>query len=108
MGVRGQLNSEGVNDMAKLSADEQVAITNGYDEGERVQRAGGKAQYINPHLWSSRLWEAFEFGYYLQEKGRPLRSYERGRGNVYRTVDGFEFKLHYGKGKNSFGISRIN
>jgi hypothetical protein len=94
--------------MAKLSADEQMAVTAGYDEGERVQRACGKAQYINPHLWSSRLWVAFEVGYYLQEKGRPLRSYERGRGNVFRNADGFEFKLHYGKGKNSFGISRVS
>jgi hypothetical protein len=94
--------------VAKLSADEQIAITLGYDEGERVQRAYGKAQYVNPHPWASRLWEAFEFGYYLQEKGRALRSYERGRGNVYRAADGFAFKLHYGKGKNSFGISRVS
>lgn len=92
--------------MAKLTADEQMAITAGYDEGERIARAYRPCNYTNPHLWSSRLWEAFEFGYYLQEKGLPLRSYERGRGNVYRNADGFEFKLHYGKGKNSFGITR--
>jgi hypothetical protein len=94
--------------MAKLSADEQMAITAGYDEGERMARAMRDCHYNNPHLWSSRRWEAFEFGYYLQEKGLPLRSYEKGRGNVFRNVDGFEFKLHYGKGKNSFGISRNN
>jgi len=94
--------------MAKLSADEQMAITAGYDEGERLARTLRPCQYVNPHPWSSRLWEAFEFGYYLQEKGRPLQSYERGRGNVYRNDAGFEFKLHYGKGKNSFGISRVN
>lgn len=92
--------------MAKLSADEQIAITNGYDEGERCQRANGKTHYVNPHLWSSRLWEAFEFGYYLQEKGLPLCSYERGRGNTYRNADGFTYRLVYGKGKNSFGIIR--
>lgn len=92
--------------MAKLSADEQQAITAGYDEGERLSRTLRPCQYINPHLWSSRMWEAFEFGYYLQEKGLPLRTYERGRGNTFRNADGFEFKLHYGKGKNSFGITR--
>ena len=94
--------------MAKLSADEQIAITAGYDEGERLSRSMRACHYNNPHLWSSRLWEAFEFGYYLQEKGLPLRSYERGRGNTFRNADGFTFKLVYGKGKNSFGILRDN
>ena len=92
--------------MAKLSADEQMAITAGYGEGERIARSHRPCNYTNPHPWASRLWEAFELGYYLQEKGLPLRSHARGRGNVYRNVDGLEFKLHYGKGKNSFGISR--
>jgi hypothetical protein len=93
--------------MAKISIEEQAAIEEGYREGERVQCAYGKPQPINPYLWSSRMWEAFEFGYYLQEKGLPLRAYERGRGNIYRNADGFTFKLEYGKGKNSFGIVRI-
>lgn len=95
--------------MAKLSADEQIQITLGYAEGERVSRVHRPCQYINPHLWSSRLWESFEFGYYLQEKGLPLRGcYERGRGNTFRNSDGFTYKLVYGKGKNSFGIIRQN
>lgn len=93
--------------MAKISADEQIAITLGYDEGERVQRAYGKAAYINPHLWSSRMWEAFEFGYYLQETGRARGVWMRGRGNTFYNSDGFTFKIEYGKGKNSFGIRRI-
>lgn len=100
-----QLMARGI-DMAKLSHEEQVAMTLGYEEGERVARSHRPCQYINPHLWSSRLWEAFEFGYYLQEKGLPLRTYERGRGNTYRNDDGFTYKLAYGKGKNSFGILR--
>ena len=92
--------------MAKLTADQQIAITLGFSEGERCQRAYGRAQYVNPHPWASPLWEAFEFGYYLQEKGLPLRTYEKGRGKTFRNVDGFTYKLEYGKGKNSFGITR--
>lgn len=93
--------------MAKICQEEQNAIAQGYVEGERVQRAYGKARYSNPFLWSSRMWEAFEFGYYLQETGRTnCGQWERKRGNVYANPDGFAFKLHYGKGKNSFGISR--
>jgi hypothetical protein len=92
--------------MAKISIEEQAAIEAGYREGERCQRAYGKARYENPYLWSSRMWEAFEFGYFLQEKGLPLRAYERGRGNTYRNADGFTFKIEYGKAKGSFGITR--
>jgi len=40
--------------MAKLSADEQMAITAGYDEGERLARTLRPCQYVNPHPWSSR------------------------------------------------------
>lgn len=93
--------------MAKISREELQAIIDGYAEGERVQRAYGKARYDNPHLWSSRMWEAFEFGYYLQEKGATQgQNWERGRGNTYRNDSGFTYRLHYGKGKNSFGITR--
>lgn len=92
--------------MAKISHQQHVAMTMGYKEGERFSRAYRPGQYVNPHPWSSRLWEAFEFGYYLQEHGLPLCTYERGRGNTYRNADGFTYKLIYGKGKNSFGIVR--
>lgn len=94
--------------MAKIPSDERDAIAAGYAEGERCQRAYGKARYVNPYLWSSLMWELFEFGYYLQETGRALSvdQWERKRGNVYQNADGFAFKLHYGKGKNSFGIGR--
>lgn len=92
--------------MVKLTSDENAAMAAGYDEGERLSRTQRPCQYINPHPWASRLWEAFEFGYYLQEKGHPLRAYERGRGNVFSNDDGFAYKLHYGRGKNSFGITR--
>ena len=90
--------------MAKLSTDETDAIAAGYAEGERCKLAGGKARYANPWLWSSRMWEAFEFGYYLNEKGMTLRTYERGRGNTFRNDDGAVFKLHVSK--SSFGITR--
>lgn len=93
--------------MAKLSSEERDAIAAGYAAGEDCRRAYGKARYNNPYLWSSRMWEAFEFGYYLEEKGLPLRDdYERGRGNTYRNADGFTYKLHYGRGGSSFGITR--
>jgi hypothetical protein len=90
--------------MAKLSSEENDALAAGYAEGERVKLAGGKAKYANPWLWSSRLWEAFEFGYYIHEKGLVLRNYERGRGNTFRNDDGGSFKLWYTK--QSFGIIR--
>lgn len=92
--------------MAKISAEEQAAIVAGYAESERVALAYGKARYQNPHLWSSRLWEAFEFGYYLHEmaRGAPNANWERKRGNIYANAEGFAHKLHYGKAKGSFGI----
>lgn len=96
--------------MAKISAEEVAAIQAGYGEGERCRRAHGKARYENPHLWSSRMWEAFEFGYYLEEKGLTLgdaTNWQRGRGNTYRNADGFTYKLEYGRAHNSFGIVRV-
>lgn len=95
--------------MAKLTMDENSALFRGYEEGERVQRAHGKAHYNNPHPWASPLWEGFEFGYYLQEKGLRLPypgDWEKRRGKRFQNSDGFTYRLHYGKGKNSFGISR--
>lgn len=95
--------------MAKLTNDEVDAIKAGYVEGERCRRAYGKARYNNPYLWSSRMWEAFEFGYYLEEKGLSVdRDWQRGRGNTYRNCDGYTYKLEYGRGKNSFGIIRVS
>lgn len=95
--------------MTKLTTEEHLALNQGYEEGERVSRAGGKARYTNPYLWSSRMWEAFEFGYYAQEKGLTLGDkdyWQRRRANIFENPTAHQFKLHYGKSKNSFGITR--
>lgn len=95
--------------MAKICKEEQGLIALGYaqavaDKTSHKPQGSGKT---NPSLWSSVMWEAFEFGYYLGETGRSLTEFERGRGNTYRNADGFSYKLQYGKGKNSFGITRL-
>lgn len=95
--------------MVKLTSDEMIQMTLGYEEGKRIARSLRPCNYNNPHPWASQLWEAFEIGYYIQEKGMILggpNHWHKGRGKTYINPDGLTLKLYYGKGKNSFGISR--
>ena len=94
--------------MAKLSPEELTALQRAYDVakeyGTRIIPAGLR----NPFLWSSRLWEAWELGDYLAEKGTILgdpKQWERGRGHNFRNANGFTYRLWYSKG-GSFGIER--
>jgi hypothetical protein len=82
--------------MAKLSNDTRSAIESGYQEGERVMRAYGCPNYVNPHAWGSPLFRAFEFGYYLQERGLTLGEHdywESGRAKSFVSRNGHEFKV---------------
>jgi hypothetical protein len=92
--------------MSHLTNDESLAIVTGWQESERVQRAYGRASYSNPHPWASPLHRAFEFGYYLQEKGFPLPivyEFEKGRGGRFRR-QAESFKVWYSK--TGMGIIR--
>lgn len=95
--------------MAKLSPEFNDAMRAAYDiaasYGSRVRPSACR----NPYLWSSYMWEAWELGDYIHEKGLTLGApghWERGRGNTYRNADGLTLKLHYGK-SGPFGITRI-
>jgi len=82
--------------MAIMTPTDYSALLAGHAEGERAQRAYGRAQYVNPHPWASRLHRMFEFGYYVQEKGLTLgaRDYwQTGRGGSFQSPDGVTFKL---------------
>lgn len=63
----------------------------------------------NPHIWSSAMWEAWEFGRFAGQTGRTLNGIEKRRGNIYETADGFTFRAHYSKqrGGGSFGFRRV-
>lgn len=94
--------------MAQLTLADHAALTDGYNESERVARAGGRARYVNPHPWGSRLHRFFELGYYIQEKGMTLgaRGYwQSGRGNTITSPDGLTLKLWCDK--SGLGIQRI-
>lgn len=95
--------------MAIMTQAEYAALRAGYDESARYARAGGRAQYINPHPWGSRLFRFFEFGYYLHEKGLTLGAidyWQTGRGGVFKSPSGHAFKLWCDK--NGLGITRVN
>jgi hypothetical protein len=94
--------------MAQMTNADYAALTDGYAESERVARAGGRAQYVNPHPWGSRLHRFFELGYYIQEKGMTLgaRDYwQSGRGNTITSPAGLTLKLWCDK--SGLGIQRI-
>lgn len=94
--------------MAQMTQADRAALEAGYAESERCARAYGRAQYVNPHPWGSRLHRMFEFGYYIHEKGLTLgaREYwQTGRGGLFTSPAGHQFKLWCDKG--GLGILRI-
>ena len=78
-----------------------------YDTGGGSARAGGRAQYINPHPWGSRLHRMFEFGYYVQERGLTLGAqdyWQTGRGGTFTSPAGVTYRLWCHK--HGLGIQR--
>ena len=96
--------------MAKICKEEFAAMQAAFDIGCFYGNRQIPGTQRNPYLWSSRMWEVWELGDYLAEKGMTLgdnSNWERGRGNTYRNRDGLIVKLWYGKGQCAFGIERI-
>ncbi len=95
--------------MATMTTADYAALQAGYAESERVARAYGRARYINPHPWGSRLHRMFEFGYYAHEKGLTLgaRDYwQTGRGGTFTSPAGATFKLWCDK--SGLGVQRLS
>jgi hypothetical protein len=93
--------------MARLSPDMRRALEAGYAESERVSRAYGRAQYINPHQWGTPLHRAFEFGYYIHEKGLTLGAsdyWQAGRGRSFVSPTGQTYRVWCDK--QGLGIQR--
>ena len=91
-----------------MNRDDRFALESGYAESERVARAYGRAQYINPHPWGSRLHRFFELGYYIQEKGLTLGAtdyWQSGRGKTISSPTGLTLKLWCDK--TGLGIQRV-
>lgn len=91
-----------------MNRDDRFALEAGYAESERVARAYGRAQYINPHPWGSRLHRFFELGYYIQEKGLTLGAtdyWQSGRGKTISSPAGLTLKLWCDK--TGLGIQRV-
>jgi hypothetical protein len=93
--------------MATMTTADYAALRAGYTESERVSRAGGRAGYINPHPWGSRLHRMFEFGYYVQERGLTLGAqdyWQTGRGGTFTSPAGTTYRLWCDK--SGLGIQR--
>ena len=93
--------------MATMTNADYAALRAGYAESERVARAAGRAQYINPHPWGSRLHRMFEFGYYVQERGLTLGAqdyWQTGRGGTFTSPAGATYRLWCDK--HGMGIQR--
>lgn len=91
-----------------MNRDDRLALEDGYAESERVARAYGRAQYVNPHPWGSRLHRFFELGYYIQEKGMTLGAtdyWQTGRGKTISSPTGLTLKLWCDK--TGLGIQRV-
>jgi hypothetical protein len=91
-----------------MNRDDRSALEAGYAESERVARAYGRAQYVNPHPWGSRLHRFFELGYYIQEKGMTLGAtdyWQTGRGKTISSPTGLTLKLWCDK--TGLGIQRV-
>ncbi len=91
-----------------MNRDDRSALEDGYAESERVSRAYGRAQYVNPHPWGSRLHRMFELGYYIQEKGMTLGAtdyWQTGRGKTISSPTGLTLKLWCDK--TGLGIQRV-
>ena len=91
-----------------MNRDDRSALEDGYAESERVARAYGRAQYVNPHPWGSRLHRFFELGYYIQEKGMTLGAtdyWQTGRGKTISSPTGLTLKLWCDK--TGLGIQRV-
>jgi hypothetical protein len=92
-----------------MNRDDRAALEAGYAESERVARGYGRAQYINPHPWGSRLHRMFELGYYIQEKGLTLGAtdyWQTGRGKTISSPAGLTLKLWCDK--TGLGIQRVS
>ena len=93
--------------MATMTNADYAALRAGFAESERVARDGGRAQWINPHPWGSRLHRMFEFGYYVQEKGLWLGAqdyWQTGRGGTFTSPAGTTYRLWCDK--SGLGIQR--
>ena len=91
-----------------MNRADRSALESGYAESERVARAYGRAQYVNPHPWGSRLHRFFELGYYIQEKGMTLGAtdyWQTGRGKTISSPTGLTLKLWCDK--TGLGIQRV-
>lgn len=91
-----------------MTRADRSALEAGYAESERVARAYGRAQYINPHPWGSRLHRFFELGYYIQEKGLTIGAtdyWQSGRGKTISSPTGLTLKLWCDK--TGLGIQRV-
>lgn len=84
--------------MAKLSPAVADAMAQGFN-------APGPQ---NPHIWSSPVWEAWEFGHFARQTGRSIDGIEKGRGGTYRTPYGSIYRASYGgkAGGGTFGFER--
>lgn len=94
--------------MAIMSPTDYAALTDGFEEGQRAARAFGRAQYVNPHPWGTRLHRIFEFGYHVQEKGLTLgaRDYwQIGRGLTFVSPAGHTVKSWCSK--TGMGFQRV-
>lgn len=85
--------------MAKLTPEVAAQVQAGFDASAPQ----------NPHIWSSTMWEAWEFGHYMRMSGREIGGVEKGRGSVWRTPSGACFRLNYpkAKGGGAFGFERV-
>lgn len=54
-------------------------------------------QALNPNLFSSRMWEAFELGRWMHHTGYPISRVSPSRGHSWRTANGAVIRITYGK-----------
>lgn len=64
---------------------------------EAVEGGHANPESRNPFLWSSSLWEAWEFGRFMGRAGRSIEGLDKGRGLLWRTLGGYAFKGEYPK-----------
>jgi hypothetical protein len=49
----------------------------------------------NPFLWSSTLWEAFNLGQYLAQRGLDAHGFRKSRGSKYVNAAGLIVQYYY-------------
>jgi len=81
--------------MAKLSRDIAAQVQAGFDASDPQ----------NPHIWSSTMWEAWEFGRFMSLTGREIHNVEKRRGGIWETPYGAAYRMHYSRMKTGGGLS---